>query len=177
MRVECELAVRLARDLPKTSAPYTQDDVCAAVGEVMPGFELIEGRISDRSAEVIGDDVECPSLSPDATRLAFKQRTANGLSAVTWQIAVMDLATTQMPPEVADHVAAVAVFGNPASMFADTLSPGPLPTIGALYTAKSIDMCTPNDPICTNGFDWGAHTAYAFNGMANQAATFAAQHL
>jgi 2-keto-4-pentenoate hydratase len=45
--VECELAVRLATDLPKRSAPYTRDDVRAAIAEVMPAFELIE----DRNAE------------------------------------------------------------------------------------------------------------------------------
>jgi 2-keto-4-pentenoate hydratase len=42
--VECELAVRLARDLPDTGKPYTRDDARAAVGSVMAAFELIEDR-------------------------------------------------------------------------------------------------------------------------------------
>ena len=42
--VECELAVRMARTLPKTAAPYTREDVRAAVAAVMPAFELIEDR-------------------------------------------------------------------------------------------------------------------------------------
>ena len=42
--VECELAVRLARDLPDTGTPYTRDDARAAVGAVMAAFELIEDR-------------------------------------------------------------------------------------------------------------------------------------
>ena len=88
-----------------------------------------------------------------------------------------DLSTTAMPPQIADHVAAAALFGAPRSAFADTLSPGPLPTIGPLYAAKTIDLCVPNDPICSNGWDMRAHVAYVETGMVNQAATFAASRL
>ncbi len=92
--------------------------------------------------------------------------------------AVIDLATTAMPPQVADHVAAAAVFGGPSSTFADSLSPGPLPTIGPLYAAKTIDLCVPNDPICfEGGWDMRAHGAYVQSGMVNQAAAFAASRL
>src|SRR5258705_2228439 len=91
--------------------------------------------------------------------------------------AVIDLSTTAMPPQVADHVAAAAVFGGPKSAFADTLSPGPLPTIGPLYAAKTIDLCVPNDPICSNGVDMGAHVAYVPTGMTKQAPAFSAGRL
>ena len=91
--------------------------------------------------------------------------------------AVIDISTTAMPPEVADHVAAAALFGGPRSAFADRLSPGPLPTIGSLYAGKTIDLCVPNDPICSNGVDMGAHVAYVQTGMTNQAAAFAASRL
>ena len=92
--------------------------------------------------------------------------------------AVVDLATTYMPPQVADHVAAAAVFGGPRSTFADSLSPGPLPSIGPLYTAKTIELCVPNDPICSQGgWDMRAHGAYVQTGMVNQAASFAASRL
>ena len=92
--------------------------------------------------------------------------------------AVIDLATTAMPPEVADNVAAAAVFGGPRSTFADSLSPGPLPAIGPLYAAKTIDLCVPNDPICfEGGRDLRAHGAYIQSGMVNQAAAFAASRL
>jgi cutinase len=87
---------------------------------------------------------------------------------------VIDLSTATMPPPVADHVAAAALFGGPKSAFADSLSPGPLPTIGPLYAAKTIDLCVPNDPICSDGSDMRAHGAYVETGMVNQAATFAA---
>jgi len=91
--------------------------------------------------------------------------------------AVMDLATTATP-EAADHVAAVALFGGPTSSFSDTLSPGPLPTIGAPYAAKTINQCVPNDPICfEGGMDMRAHGAYVQTGMVAQAAAYAAGRL
>ena len=80
---------------------------------------------------------------------------------------VIDLSTTAMPPQVADHVAAAALFGAPKSAFAETLSPGPLPTMGALYATKTIDLCVPNDPICSDGWDMRAHVAYVETGMVN----------
>jgi 2-keto-4-pentenoate hydratase len=50
VRVECELAVRLGRDLAKQAQPYTRDAVRSAVGEVMAAFELIEDRHADYKA-------------------------------------------------------------------------------------------------------------------------------
>ena len=55
---------------------------------------LIEGDVSSQTAEVIGDDVECPSLSPDGTKIAFKVREGGGgVVAVSWHLAVLDLAS------------------------------------------------------------------------------------
>jgi 2-keto-4-pentenoate hydratase len=45
--IECELAVRLGRALPKQGAPYSADTVRAAIQSVMPAFELIEDRKAD----------------------------------------------------------------------------------------------------------------------------------
>ena len=42
--VECELAVRMTKTLQKMTSPYTREDVRAAIGSVMPAFELIEDR-------------------------------------------------------------------------------------------------------------------------------------
>ncbi len=90
---------------------------------------------------------------------------------------VIDMTTNDLQPQVAQHVAAVAVFGNPESAFARTLGGGRLPAISPLYRPKTIDMCVPNDPICSEGRDPGAHVAYVQTGMTNQAATFAASRL
>jgi 2-keto-4-pentenoate hydratase len=45
--IECELAVRIGRDLPAGAAPYTAQTVQPAIGAVMPAFELIEDRNAD----------------------------------------------------------------------------------------------------------------------------------
>jgi hypothetical protein len=52
---------------------------------------LIEGDLRKRTARVIYDGVECPSLSPDNTRIVFKQRV--GTSGITWRLHVLDLKT------------------------------------------------------------------------------------
>jgi cutinase len=91
--------------------------------------------------------------------------------------AVIDMVTEQLPPEVASHVAAVAVFGNPKSTFARKLGGGQLPAISPLYRPKTIDLCVADDPICSEGKNEAAHHLYDQNGMTNQAAAFAATRL
>ena len=58
------------------------------------------------------------------------------------------------------------------SAFADTLSPGPQPTIGRpLYAAKTIDLCVPNDPVGLRRRGTCARTLRTSQtGMVNQAA-------
>lgn len=90
---------------------------------------------------------------------------------------VIDMSTDSMPPQVANHVAAVALFGNPESSFARMLGGGRLPTISPVYRPKTIDLCVPNDPICSEGRNGAAHVAYIQSGMTNQAAAFAASRL
>jgi cutinase len=90
---------------------------------------------------------------------------------------VIDMTTEQLPPQVLDHVAAVAVFGNPESTFARMLGGGELPTISPLYRPKTIDLCVPDDPICSEGRNPRAHVSYVQSGMTNQAAAYAASRL
>ncbi|MBV8965138.1 MAG: cutinase family protein, partial [Mycobacteriaceae bacterium] len=91
--------------------------------------------------------------------------------------AVIDVLTETVPPNVVDHVAAVAVFGNPKSALSRSLSAGPLPAIGPAYAPKTIDLCVPGDPICSDGGTMLQHTLYVQTGMTSQAATFAAGRL
>jgi hypothetical protein len=51
-------------------------------------IHLVEGDLAARRMRILRDDVECPSLSPDNTRLAFKKRVKDG-----WRLHVLDLAT------------------------------------------------------------------------------------
>ena len=52
---------------------------------------LVEGDIAARTLTVLHENVECPSLSPDGTRIAFKKRTPQ----VFGQLTVLDLTTMQ----------------------------------------------------------------------------------
>ena len=75
-----------------------------------------------------------------------------------------------LPPEAADHVAAVAVFGNPLGKIL-----GPLNVLSPVFGSRTIDLCNPTDPICGEG-DLGnraAHHQYV-PGMTDQAAAFVA---
>ncbi len=58
--IECELAVRLGRDLPSADEPYDRGTVRSAVAAVMPAFELIEDRRAvykeTKAASLIADN-------------------------------------------------------------------------------------------------------------------------
>jgi hypothetical protein len=51
---------------------------------------LVEGDTRDRSMRVLRDGVECPSLSPDEKRIAFKSRIGD---QTRWRLRVLDLTT------------------------------------------------------------------------------------
>jgi hypothetical protein len=53
---------------------------------------LIRGDASARTAVVLRAGVECPSISPDGTRLAFKRRGTEG-GIFAWRLATLDLQT------------------------------------------------------------------------------------
>jgi hypothetical protein len=57
---------------------------------------LIRGSVRERLARVIHENVECPSLSPDGTRIAYKKRT--GSRTVPWRLTVLDLASMRETP-------------------------------------------------------------------------------
>jgi cutinase len=98
-------------------------------------------------------------------------------------VSVGGFAPAPIPPEVADHVAAVAVFGNPAGRYVGA----PLTAISPAYGAKAIDLCAAGDPICSPGAGGSvptreemfspAHLSYEESGSVVQAAGFAAGRL
>ena len=81
--------------------------------------------------------------------------------------------TNLLPAAAADHVAAVAVFGNPSIR----LLGGPLTSLSPQYGYKTIDLCNGADPVCSHGDDRPAHSLYVEAGMTTQAAQFVAQRL
>ena len=77
-----------------------------------------------------------------------------------------------LPFSVADKIAAVAVFGNPAAKFGNPVSMAPAP-----FAGKGIDLCADGDPICSRGRNPFAHTSYEKTDMVGQAAGFVAARL
>ena len=53
---------------------------------------LVRGSLSARTLTALRDGVECPSLSPDGRRIAFKQD-VSGSAAPHWRVAVLELDT------------------------------------------------------------------------------------
>jgi cutinase len=76
-----------------------------------------------------------------------------------------------LPADAADHVAAVALFGNPSARAGGLMS-----VLTPNFDGKTIDLCNTGDPICSNGNQWNAHLGYV-PGLTNQAAGFVARRI
>jgi cutinase len=72
-----------------------------------------------------------------------------------------------LPGSLVPNVAAVAVFGNPATKFSN-------PITSSVFGGRSIDVCKDGDPICSRGRNPFAHSDYVSAGLAQQAANFVA---
>jgi len=140
---------------------------------------VVDG-IRDAAAHVQATAANCPK-----TRIVLGGFSQGAVvagfvtSAVVPEGVPAALVPAPMPPEVADHVAAVTLFGKPSDQFMRDVGAPPV-AIGPLYAAKTIDLCAADDTIC-NGAPPGApniaHALYPVNGMVNQAATFAVGRL
>lgn len=93
--------------------------------------------------------------------------------------AVMDIVTSvpfpaigfnnPLPPEAAEHVLGVAVFGNPTTKVGLPLTSSPN------FGYRAIDLCNTNDPVCSGGDDVAAHRSYGSDSpFPYQAASFIA---
>ncbi|MFI8437266.1 TolB family protein [Streptomyces sp. NPDC079020] len=58
---------------------------------------LVEGNMKDWSAKALRQNAECPSLSPDNTRVAFKKKVSDD-PAAPWRLYVLDLRTMRETP-------------------------------------------------------------------------------
>ena len=82
-----------------------------------------------------------------------------------------------MPPDVADHVAAVALFGKPSTRFMHAINDPPV-DVGPQYLPKTIDLCVDNDLVCDlHGTSFSVHAQYVETGMVDQGVTFVANQL
>lgn len=82
-----------------------------------------------------------------------------------------------MPADVADHVAAVALFGKPSSRFMRAIG-SPAVTVGPVYQPKTTDLCVTNDLVCdAHGSSFDAHNDYVDSGLVNQGVNFTVSQL
>lgn len=99
------------------------------------------------------------------------------------QAQIAGLVPQILTADEADHVAALALFGNPSDRYLGA----PVSVVSPWYGAKAIDLCAPGDSVCTPGAPLAvpshdeifstAHLSYQASGMPGQAATFVAGHL
>ena len=141
-------------------------------------FAAAENGIADAANKIEAITANCPN-----TRVAlggYSQGAAvagyTTEDAIPAGITLPDGLTGPMPPAIADHVAAVVLFGTPSDGFLSLVDHSAPPiTIGDRYTAKTLELCAPGDPVCSpGGLDRAAHSAYQTNGMAEEAAGFVA---
>jgi cutinase len=72
-----------------------------------------------------------------------------------------------LPSSLLPNIAAVAVFGNPATKFSN-------PVTRSVFGGKAIDLCKDGDPICSGGRNPFAHSDYVSSGLTSQAANYVA---
>jgi cutinase len=72
-----------------------------------------------------------------------------------------------LPSNLLSKIAAVAVFGNPATKFSN-------PITSSMFGGKAIDLCKDGDPICSGGRNPFAHSDYVSAGLTDQAANYVA---
>ena len=73
---------------------HDDDRIYATLGSGKESY-LVQGSIKARTFRVLTTHLECPSLSPDETRIAFKQSLD---SHGSWRIYVLDLKTMKRWP-------------------------------------------------------------------------------
>ncbi|MGV0624874.1 cutinase family protein [Mycolicibacter minnesotensis] len=119
---------------------------------------------SDASARIQNTIANCPK-----TKLV--------LGGYSQGAGVIALSSNSLPASVADHVAAVALFGPPSSPYSTSLWGGPLPELATPYRPKTIDFCLAGDIYCEDSGGIIPHLMYVQDGKTGEAAAFAASRV
>ncbi|OBF11403.1 cutinase family protein [Mycobacterium sp. ACS4331] len=139
-------------------------------------FQAAADGVEDASAKVEAIAAECPATEIVVGGYSQGAAVAGYITAdaVPEGFTLPAGIRGPMPPAVAPHVAAVILFGTPDNWFLNLVDRDAPPlTIGSLYSAKTLELCAPGDPVCfPGGLDRSAHSGYKSNGMADQAADF-----
>jgi cutinase len=141
----------------------------------------VNAGTSDANAHVQSMIANCPN-----TKMVLGGYSQGAL--VIDQITIAQAPVAGFVPETlsadqADHVAALALFGNPSDRYLGAS----VSTVSPWYGAKAIDLCAPGDPVCSPGALFTVpthdemfspeHLSYPHSGMPAQAAAFVASHL
>jgi hypothetical protein len=81
-----------AVDLNFWGVTFVDDDHFYATMSTAGKRYLVSGDVAARTVRTLAENVECPSLSPDGTRIAFKEA-IGGNPNHGWRLSVLDLAT------------------------------------------------------------------------------------
>jgi hypothetical protein len=141
-------------------------------------FRTAVDGINDARAQILATAASCPDtkmvlggFSQGAAVMGFV--TAN---VVPEGVTALNV-PTPMPLDVADHVAAVALFGKPSARFMRAIN-DPQIVIGPKYVDKAVELCVDDDLVCDpDGRSFGIHSRYPEVGMADQGATQVAHKL
>ena len=171
--------IRAARDAGKRLQVLADETRPFLQGARLTAWELKKDRIP---VTVITDNmaghfmqrgkVSCVIVGAD--RVAANGDVANkigtySLAVLAHRHAIPFYVAAPLSTDLAANVAAVAVFGNPATKFSNPATSAPSP-----YGARAIDLCKNGDPICSRGHNPFAHDGYETSDLMPQAAGFVA---
>lgn len=139
--VECEIAVRLSKDLDPGNGPYTAGDVAAAVDSAMASIELVDARWDDFRT------VDVPSLVADgffhgALVLGLdKPMPDSGLAPLAGAMTVNgeEVGRGTGADILGDPIHALAWLANHAVLRGETLAAGQVVSLGSLCPPHWLD--------------------------------------
>jgi 2-keto-4-pentenoate hydratase len=137
--VECEVAVRLARDLPPAS--YTREAVAAAVGEFVAGIEIVENRYDD--LKTLGT----PTLIAD--QVYHVAAVAGSLSGVDWRALKTGMLRGRILIDGIERDAGVTtdLMGDPFACLAWLASSSVAAAFGGLRSGQCIMLGSVTPPV------------------------------
>src|SRR5215470_10029583 len=139
-------------------------------------FPTAMDGIRDASAHIEATAANCPNTNIVLGGFSQGAAVAGFVTANVIPDGAPEGVPNPMPPDVAKHIAAVTLFGTPNDRFMRAINQPDI-AVGPLYADKTVEMCVPDDFVCSSGRDFNAHTQYVETGMVDQAATFTAAKL
>ncbi len=153
-------------------------DVYAVDYPATTDFPTAVDGIRDARRQIVTTAAACPRTNIVLGGFSQGAAVAGFVTAGTIPdgIAATDV-PAPMSPDVADHVAAVALFGKPSPRFMRAIG-SPSVTVGPVYQPKTTDLCVANDLVCdAHGSSFDAHNSYVDSGLVNQGVNFSVSQL